>query len=745
MASTRNATSPGYVDVNCAVNGTGCVNGEGWSTPMSDGDTVVVPPGVSSWTWSQRLIVNAGITLIGAGIDQTIILDNTTAHQIIEFITTLGARPRLSGFTFTGGSDTSVLHSGGVIFIGYSQSIRIDHCKFNKLNNEFIIRGWQYGVVDHCQFIEVLNTYHGVIVWHENWNNKTWGDGSWADDSQIGTSKSIFIEDNTFTGAGTAGDVDSYNGAHITYRHNTTDGYLPSHGTESGGRLRGVRTMEAYNNRIPSTVQGGNWAFTFYLRSGTGVFFNNIASGSTHIGEAACDRLLKSFTPWGQADGANAWDVNDTADHTGNGLGGSTGGIFATGTATTNASSGTFTVTHAGTWTTNQWAGYTIRNLTQTGWAGKILSNTDTTITYAPGNTGTYAVFSSGNSVEIRYVQKALDQPGMGKGDLVTGDITPINSTTGTSVWPNEATEPIYQWSNKLNGVSNPIFGNIDVQEGTVIQENTVMPGYPVISSPGAAQLRIGADSDGSAVTATQAWGYTYPHPLAIGNIAPLITSASSISFGTGVSTCFDVTSTGTPTSTLTESGSLPSGVTYTQGTNCAGQSVGTSAGKLEGNPSTTIGSPWSITFNATNGTSPDAAQSFTLTISTPASKICSILVTPGFTSSYQQQTIFYGQFYQSSILFKNIGNTTATGISVSNSNDEYTVPNQPTSTLLSGQTASVVIAFNPRLGVGSHDNTITINGDWTSGTNTAAVTSNPVQPPANKRRKFGDRRSAYK
>lgn len=43
----------------------------------------------------------------------------------------------------------------------------------------------------------------------------------------------------------------------------------------------------------------------------------------------------------------------------------------------------------------------------------------------------------------------ALDQPGRGQGDLLTGGFpSKVNSRTGTVAWPNQALEPIYIWNN---------------------------------------------------------------------------------------------------------------------------------------------------------------------------------------------------------------------------------------------------------------------------------------------------------
>ena len=63
------------------------------------------------------------------------------------------------------------------------------------------------------------------------------------------------------------------------------------------------------------------------------------------------------------------------------------------------------------------------------------------------------------------------------------------------------------------------------------------------------------------------------------------------------------MTATGTPAPTITESGALPAGVTF-------------SAGSLSGTP--TAGGIFPITFTASNGAVPPAVQHFTLTVNAP-------------------------------------------------------------------------------------------------------------------------------
>src|SRR6267378_5098114 len=68
-----------------------------------------------------------------------------------------------------------------------------------------------------------------------------------------------------------------------------------------------------------------------------------------------------------------------------------------------------------------------------------------------------------------------------------------------------------------------------------------------------------------------------------LGNSAPAITSASSTSFTVGTAGSFTVTTTGSPTPTLTETGALPSGVTFKDNGNGTGTLSGTTATGSDG------------------------------------------------------------------------------------------------------------------------------------------------------------------
>jgi len=88
---------------------------------------------------------------------------------------------------------------------------------------------------------------------------------------------------------------------------------------------------------------------------------------------------------------------------------------------------------------------------------------------------------------------------------------------------------------------------------------------------------------------------------------APTITSASSAMFTVGVARSFTVTTTGTPTPSLNESGTLPTGVMFTDN--------GNGSAMLSGTPASGSSGTYSLTLTAINGVGTPASQPFTLTV----------------------------------------------------------------------------------------------------------------------------------
>jgi hypothetical protein len=93
-----------------------------------------------------------------------------------------------------------------------------------------------------------------------------------------------------------------------------------------------------------------------------------------------------------------------------------------------------------------------------------------------------------------------------------------------------------------------------------------------------------------------------------VSTTAPTITSAASATFTVGTAGAFTVTTTGNPTPALSETGALPSGVTFVNN--------GNGTATLSGTPASGTAGTYPITITANNGVTPSATQNFTLTVS---------------------------------------------------------------------------------------------------------------------------------
>jgi hypothetical protein len=174
-----------------------------------------------------------------------------------------------------------------------------------------------------------------------------------------------------------------------------------------------------------------------------------------------------------------------------------------------------------------------------------------------------------------------------------------------------------------------PAFTSADsatARAGSAFSFTVKAGGYPV-PSWGESNLPPGVtftdNKDGTAtLSGTPTTPGTYPMPLvatnAYGSVqqtltitvqqAPAITSAASTTFTVGTQGSFSVLTTGSPTAAVTESGALPSGVTFADN--------GDGTATLAGTPAAATSGSYPITITAANGVSPDATQHFTLTVS---------------------------------------------------------------------------------------------------------------------------------
>lgn len=456
-----------------------------------DGDTLVIPPGTATWTIDSGLTggldITKAITLQGSGVGQTIIKDGiTTAGNVITMVAKAGLPSRITGIEFQN-NGAGFNHAPAIELsctdrtISNPQldgrSIRLDNCKFDHLNTFAIQTDDVIGVIDHNEFLSTSNHFFAYIY------NKNWGgtraastytsDVSQSDPTNLGSNQFLFIEDNILTmdvGAHYA-VIDGYGGSRAVIRHNAiTRGWIEQHGTESSQRFRGSRAIEIYNNTFIASGGGG---LITNMRSGTGVIYNNTATGYINpvVMQFQMDREIASFPPFGQADGTNVWDVNLA------------GGPFYSGTAT---SAGSYTVTVSGaTWTTNQWANYSILKTAGSSSPANysaIRSNTSTQITFS--NSGGFGdlTFTTGDTFQIWKVTHAIDQPGRVRGALLVGD-----PPTLPGGWNDQVTEPWYAWNNTYEGGAQILFGSVagSVTAGVhYITDGSMKPGYTAFQYP---------------------------------------------------------------------------------------------------------------------------------------------------------------------------------------------------------------------------------------------------------------------
>jgi hypothetical protein len=144
------------------------------------------------------------------------------------------------------------------------------------------------------------------------------------------------------------------------------------------------------------------------------------------------------------------------------------------------------------------------------------------------------------------------------------------------------------------------------------------LSGTPAAGTSGTYNLTFTA-ANGVGNDATQAFTLTVNEALGF-------TSANSATFTVGSAGSYTVSTTGFPTSSLTETGALPSGVTF------VANSDGTAT--LSGTPTTGSGGAYNLTFAASNSVGSPATQAFTLTVNEA----------PAVTVSPTNQTVNAGQ-----------------------------------------------------------------------------------------------------
>ncbi|MGA2848437.1 MAG: Ig-like domain-containing protein [Terracidiphilus sp.] len=158
-------------------------------------------------------------------------------------------------------------------------------------------------------------------------------------------------------------------------------------------------------------------------------------------------------------------------------------------------------------------------------------------------------------------------------------------------------------------GTPAPTFSETgNLPNGVTLSSAGLLSGTPAAGTGGSYPIILTATN--GTTNATQDFTLTVVQ-------APAITSANATSFASGSLGTFTVTTSGSPTSALSESGPLPSGVTFVDHGNGTATISGTA----------NLAGSYLITITAQNGILPNASQSFTLTVN-PG--VATHLVIPG-------------------------------------------------------------------------------------------------------------------
>ena len=155
-------------------------------------------------------------------------------------------------------------------------------------------------------------------------------------------------------------------------------------------------------------------------------------------------------------------------------------------------------------------------------------------------------------------------------------------------------------------GFTPPNSGTSGSEDGTLAANQVPVNGTVSGVSWAPGQTLVIYWNKGTGVSGGNGLGIANVSFSAAGGAAPTITSAASASFVSGTGGNFTVTDTGSPTPTLAETVTLPSGVTFTPATGVL--AVGATAAN----------GVYNLTFTANNGVGSQASQSFTLTVGTP-------------------------------------------------------------------------------------------------------------------------------
>jgi sugar lactone lactonase YvrE len=260
----------------------------------------------------------------------------------------------------------------------------------------------------------------------------------------------------------------------------------------------------------------------------------------------------------------------------------------------TSANSASFQAGSSGSFTVIT-SGFPVTTITELGTLPAGVTFTDNldgtgTLAGTPTSGGTFSIsFSAANGVSPNASQSFTLNVGQGPA-ITSANNTTFKVSSAGSFTVNASGSP----SPSISVSGSLPFGVTFVDNGN---GSAKLSGTPAANTGGVYPLNLTAQN-GNLPNGTQNFTLTV-------NQAPAITSANSTSFAIGAAGSFIVTTTGFPKAAITQSGTLPAGITLTDNRD------GTA--RLSGTP--TAGGVFNITISANNTVTPNASQSFTITI----------------------------------------------------------------------------------------------------------------------------------
>ena len=584
-AANYNAATCGQTDVGNAI-------ALEQATPV-DGDTITIPAGNCSWVGPNSLIpatFTVNVTIQGGGAvsatqggssttgsDVTTFTDNfpNSGRVMLELGIVAGKTLRITGIYFKTGSALS----SDLLFLGgaWTSQVRVDHCHFYVNNVGVQYGGALIGVIDHNFFDTGTNGSPGSnavtndTAFHngDGWNgvaNDANADGSWADGSNFGTNKFVYVEDNFFNN----GDIgDAHDGGRYVLRFNTItnnadvnhncglgtfgNSQMFNHGTTNANGSA-TRAAEVYWNVFtqPLAACGAGGANTAYsLNSGTLLIWQNtvtnyrsvVAIGQTRFDGGTYGQQVPPYG-WGycgNTNGPSAWDGNTNSGGypciygpgrgQGDLLAGSFWGVWQANHGYTGQDQLTDAANHDQLTNSNCTSGATIPTFNNSGG-----TTADGTCTWHDQGLGKH---NTALSNTVAYPRQALDPVYAWNNTFTTSPGFPVGSVVANGASPSVTQDQDYY---SQFGNSSPwagFTGATGVGQGVIASRPaTCTTGVAYWATDQGTWNNFDPTKEGVLYicTATNTWTlsytpFTYPYPFAGGG-APVVTyTPSSVSF----------------------------------------------------------------------------------------------------------------------------------------------------------------------------------------------------------------------